>query len=277
MSSKRKRSKSPDPGPDIFKSSPIVDRSSKFIGFYSPCRSAKELQSQGEIQTAMHRMAAWRCPSNQRALTSQTVLDIGHDDDGEKYGGKTLEKVLSTSNIEGSVVVARWYGGVLLGPVRFDHIRACAQEAISGWAKEQDQISKKQKIQEDAESRQRLVTSLPERDKSIIVLRGLLAEKRLFVSHDSSRKVTPSKVPDYANLPLTALEKLEQARDATIAWILGEIEKAESAQTDTKVEGITSTESNAQRQSSPEQGFKPAEKEETVQNQDVTYQPQGND
>lgn len=30
--------------------------------------------------------------------------------------------------IDAVVIVSRWYGGVLLGPARFSHIEACAQE-----------------------------------------------------------------------------------------------------------------------------------------------------
>ena len=49
-------------------------------------------------------------------------------------------------------------------------------------------------------------------------------------------KSSPAKVPDYSKLPLSALEKLEQVRDATISWILKEIEKAELDQASGKVE-----------------------------------------
>ena len=120
-------------------------------------------------------------PSNQRALNSHRLFDTGHDDDGEKYGGKTLEKVLSSADVEGAVVVARWYGGVMLGPVRFDHIKACAQEAIAGWIQERERRVKRQRVQDKDERRQGLIRVLPERDESIIVLRGLLAEKRVLL------------------------------------------------------------------------------------------------
>ena len=226
--------------------------------------SARELQGQSEIESAMHRIAAWRRPSSQRALNSQPVLGVGHDDDGEKYGGKTLEKVLTAANLEGTLVVARWYGGVLLGPVRFDHMRMCAEEAISNWFRDRDRTNKRRKVQEEAETRERLVRALPERDQSIIVLRGLLAEKRGSKSNDSAES-TPTKVPDYASLPVSALERLEHARDATISWVLKEIEKAESAEESMKADDRTLPLSTESRPNSPKVDAENAAKEVTAQ------------
>lgn len=174
-------------------------------------------------------MAAWRKPSTQRALTpQQRLFDSGHDDDGEQYGGKTLGNVLASSDVEGSIVVARWFGGVMLGPVRFDHIRKCAQEAVDKWKAEQERSAKRVRVKEDAKKRTSLIEILPERDQSITVLREMLAEKKGSSSNEDRRKSSPAKVPDYSKLPLLTLKKLEQVRDATLAWILREIEKAES-------------------------------------------------
>ena len=228
MSQKRKRTGTPVADSAIFRSSPIIDRSSRFIAIYSPSLSAKELQALDEIKTATHKIAAWRKPSSQQALNSQLLIEAGHDDDGEKYGGKTLEKVMISTNAQGAVVVARWYGGVMLGPVRFDHMKKCAHEAISGWTQDRDLINKKNKIEDERMMKERLVRSLPERDNSITVLRGLLAEKKRTSPSNTKANTTPTKVPIYRNMPLSALQKLEQVRDATIAWILSEIEKAES-------------------------------------------------
>lgn len=174
-------------------------------------------------------MAAWRKPSSQRALTpQQRLFDSGHDDDGEQYGGKTFGSVLASLDVEGSIVVARWFGGVMLGPVRFDHIRNCAQEAIDNWKAEQKTSAKRIKVKEDADRKASLIEILPERDRSITVLRELLAEKKGTSSNEDRGKSSPAKVPDYSKLPLLTLKKLEQVRDATLAWILKEIEKAES-------------------------------------------------
>ncbi|KAL8954705.1 MAG: hypothetical protein Q9183_006971, partial [Haloplaca sp. 2 TL-2023] len=203
------------------------DRSSRFIALYSPHLSAKELQAKAEFKTATHRIAAWRHPSSQRSLNSQPLFETGHDDDGEKYGGKNLANVLKDMNVEGAVVVARWYGGVMLGPVRFEHIRSCAREAILKCVSPSDgpQNNKKVKVEDSGERREELIRVLPERDQSIVVLRGLLAEKQ---HSSSSEKASPAKVPEYATLPLKTLENLDRARDATIGWILKQIEKAEA-------------------------------------------------
>jgi len=232
MSQKRTRPPSPLSTGLLFKSSPILDRSSEFVGFYSPTLSAKELQVRPEISSATHRIAAWRKPSSQQALSSQHLFDTNHDDDGEKYGGKTLATVLASMNVEGAVVVARWYGGVMLGPVRFDHIRDSAREAISVWLQETGRASKRLRVQEEIKSKDQLARTLQERDQSITVLRGLLAEKTNSSIPDPPSLNIPVKVPQYSNLPLPTLEKLEQVRDATIGWILNQIEKAEVAQQD---------------------------------------------
>ena len=183
-------------------------------------------------------MAAWRQSSGQRSLDSKPVLTIGYDDDGEKYGGKTLEKLLISANIEGAVCVARWFGGIMLGPVRFDHMRNCAQEAITNCAQAAEVTNKRKKAQDEAEKKAKLVRALPERDQSIVVLRGLLAEKTKSSSpQDAVTKRSPAKAPDYSSLPLDALKRLEKARDATISWILQGIEKAEKEQANDKADG----------------------------------------
>ena len=232
MSQKRRRSPSPESTSRIFRSSPIEDRSSKFVAFYSPTLSATELQAHTEFKSASHRIAAWRKPSRQRALSSQRLVETGHDDDGEKYGGKALEKVLIESDVEGAVVVARWYGGVMLGPVRFGHIKNSAREAIMQWSQDVERSAKKAKIREDEAEKERLIQALPERDQSITVLRELLADKSQQPSSAPSEKKAPVKTPDYSTLPLATLEKLEQVRDATIGWILKQIDKVESAQSE---------------------------------------------
>lgn len=231
MSQSHKRARSVSPiSSHIFKSSPIEDRSSTFVAFYSTTLAAKELQAHSEFKSASHRIAAWRKPCNQRALNAQRLLDTGHDDDGEKYGGKTLEKVLIEMQVEGAVVVARWYGGVMLGPVRFDHIKNSARDAIMQWSQETERLAKKAKVRGDETERERLIQTLPERDQSIVVLRDLLTEKSPQPSSAPESQKSPAKVPDYSTLPLPALEKMGQVRDATIGWILKRIEDAEKAQ-----------------------------------------------
>lgn len=235
-----------------FESSPVEDRASKFVGLFSPVLSAKELQAHPPYKQASHRILAWRKPSSQQSLkvkatgAPSVIYSTGFDDDGEKYAGKKLEKLLIDLNIEGAIVVARWYGGVLLGPVRFAHIEQVARDAINKWRASLDPVtsSKKQKTEsaaslspaEEAEKKARLVTTLGNRDNSIKVLRELLAEKKAVASSQiSAAKADPPRAPttthtstpDYSTLPLNKLQQLEKARDTTISWILKQIDDAE--------------------------------------------------
>jgi putative IMPACT (imprinted ancient) family translation regulator len=253
MSRKRARSPSravqpaaPSTSTQIFRSAPIEDRASTFIAFYSPTFTAQALQAHAEFKSASHRIAAWRKLSSQSALSfessSQRVYESGHDDDGEKYAGKRLEKIMADMNAVGTVVVARWYGGTMLGPVRFNHIEHCAREAIleSRRTETHDSVEnrteqKQRKIDEGEQDRVSLMRTLEERDQSITVLRGLL-RKKMGPPADSSQtatdvpKYSPTKKPDYSAMSLQALKQLDKARDATIAWILKEIDKAEELQ-----------------------------------------------
>ena len=234
----RKRARSPSPvisASDVFRSGKIQDRSSTFIGLYSPTRSAKSLQTEPDISSASHRIVAWRTPSSQTLLSShKRIYDTGHDDDGEKYAGRKLENLLSNSDVTGTVVVARWYGGILLGPVRFTHIEECAREAIVGWRHAQGQINaavKKPKGTGEAKVEQsELISILEQRDQSIVILRAMLADK-MSKADKAATRADPSQSPpkklDYNSMPLKTLQQLEKARDATIAYVLKQIDKIE--------------------------------------------------
>jgi len=179
-------------------------------------------------------MGAWRKPSTQRSIVpgGRKIYETGFDDDGEKFGGKRLEKLLEDMQVEGAVVVARWYGGVMLGPVRFTHIESCGRVAIRECMSNGEEGVKRVKTESEAKvvDRKKLEQVLTARDASITVLRGLLAEKlAAATSGNDEKKVSssPAKTPNYSNIPVGALERLEKARDATLAWLLQEIDKAE--------------------------------------------------
>ena len=184
-------------------------------------------------------------------------------------------------------MVARWYGGVLLGPVRFRHIENCAREAIKVWAGEEKgmgnggrdgngdgnggslearrkrvaglgageeaAVSGKDDVSYDDGNALReasLRRILAERDASIATLRDLLAEKTSDLARlarnesapkekedDGSRAIrSPAKVVDYSAMDLVTLRRREKASDATIAWILGQIDRAEEKQKKQKEE-----------------------------------------
>jgi putative IMPACT (imprinted ancient) family translation regulator len=258
---------------DIFVSEAIHDRKSTFIGYFSPSRPARALQDLPELKSASHRVSAWRTASKQSTLkftstgpSQHKAWKMGHDDDGEQWAGKRLEKVLEELDVEGSVVVARWYGGVLLGPVRFKHFEDVATDAIRKWqmrGADHDSLgTKRRRVDvksagegelsaqgsspanpatimrpEDVQrTRYSLIADLQERDNSIAVLRELLEQKKTELSKDSmSSKTTsgtppptsPDKKPDYSAMTLVRLQALEKARDASIGFLLREITKVE--------------------------------------------------
>lgn len=55
----------------------------------------------------------------------------GAEDDGEKWGGGRVMRVVREAGASDVlVVVSRWYGGEMLGPVRFEHIERVARAAL---------------------------------------------------------------------------------------------------------------------------------------------------
>lgn len=238
----------------IYVSPQIEDRASTFIAHFSPSVPAKKLQTHPEFKSASHRIAAWRKPSAQQSLRSEKLFDTGHDDDGEKWAGKRLEKVLSEMKVDGAVVVARWYGGILLGPVRFNHVENCAREAIKKYlnAKSMGDMdggpaSKRAKAeQEDLRPKEELVQMLNERDQSIDVLRDLLKEKQKASQKSESSQLelksqkSPAK-PWYGTMTLEQLSRLEKARDATIGFLLKQIDAAEKEQSEKSQEELPSS------------------------------------
>ncbi|CAN9393410.1 unnamed protein product [Alternaria alternata] len=233
MAMKRERSPSPKPTSEIYRSSTIQEQTSTFAAAFSPNLSAKVLQTLPEFRTATHKIAAWRKPSRQKSLMpdSRTLYDLGHDDDGEKWAGGRLSNVLRDTQTEGVVVVARWYGGQNIGPIRFTHIENCAKEAIWKWKNANTEIkkaqaTKKQRIDEEAK-RKELVNNLQERDYNIFALRKLLSQKKGKLQDEEPAPPTPQKMQDYGKMTMDALTRVDKARDATIAFILKQVDKVD--------------------------------------------------
>lgn len=140
-----------------------------------------------------------------------------------------LSNLLGDTGTSGSIVVARWYGGQNIGPIRFTHMETCAKEAIRKYADavaqaQQEQATKKQKIDEEAR-RSDLICNLQERDYNIFALRKLLCEKKAKAQGEHAQPPTPQKLQDYGALTMEALLRVDKARDATIAFILKQIDK----------------------------------------------------
>jgi hypothetical protein len=259
----QKRPHSPSPtvatsvSDQIYTSSKIHDRASTFIGLFTPSVAGpRKLQSHPTLKGTDHKMLAVRKPSAQRTLSAsqKPIMDVWSDDDGEKYAGKHLERLLTEMEVEGCVVVGRWYGGTLLGPVRFEHIKNVAREAVELWKREQGGDVKRVKVDDggsvqgdEKAEKEKFVTELKERDESILMLRKLLADKNakkeeIEKSKSESTAVatsgaegkpvaSPAKQVNYDDMPLTRLKQLDKARDATIAFLLKQIDAAEQRDT----------------------------------------------
>ncbi|EPS42872.1 hypothetical protein H072_3157 [Dactylellina haptotyla CBS 200.50] len=231
----------------LYVSKTIEDRASSFSAYFSPTYPQRQLQAHPDLSTASHRILAWRKPSSsQKTLTGFPTYNTGFDDDGEAYAGKKLLKLLDDYKVEGSIVVARWYGGKLLGPVRFQHIETTAKEAIRAYLADKGEetssqvgeSAKKTKISEEDESKKKedLAEELKNRDESIVVLRALLDEKMgkgkqtdpESSQSQSEKTAMKAKEIDYTAMPLDRLKQIDKARDNTIAFLLKKIDEMEA-------------------------------------------------
>ncbi|KAI9723821.1 MAG: hypothetical protein M1828_004071 [Chrysothrix sp. TS-e1954] len=260
QNSKRPRSPSPDASqyghnaakaqPGIFLSQRKTDRASTFLAIYSPSSSntVTALQSLPHFEGATHRISAFRVPSSQATLNTGSgfsssnkirLFSTGLDDDGEKYAAKHVLKMLEEEDVTGSLVVARWYGGVMLGPVRFTHIEEVARGAIARWRSDTagpESASKRMKSDQETEEQTRLreqadkegmTKTLERRDQSIKALRGLLAEKKGMVLKEKASESEEQKKA-YEAIELPQLRLLDKQRDKTIGFLLKQIDEAEA-------------------------------------------------
>ncbi|TFK51052.1 hypothetical protein OE88DRAFT_1660287 [Heliocybe sulcata] len=73
-----------------------------------------------EAKPASHEIAAWRCMVLKEGKTGLEGVDdfevqSGWEDDGERYGGNKILKVMQTEGvIDVIVIVSRWYGFTFL-------------------------------------------------------------------------------------------------------------------------------------------------------------------
>ncbi|KAH8087808.1 ribosomal protein S5 domain 2-like protein [Cristinia sonorae] len=130
----------------------IRDRGSTFLGHIfrvnNPEDASRTVKHVRNVlhgsKRATHEIAAWRCmvlKSGKSGLGGPEDFELrsGSEDDGEKYAG---ERVLRTMRSEGAmdavVIISRWYGGEMLGPVRFSHIEKCAREVCRTFRQKED-------------------------------------------------------------------------------------------------------------------------------------------
>lgn len=168
------------PMPATCKSAQIVDRNSLFIGYVYPLITT----SPAYISTLLSHLTRVvhptvpvdllppqfaNAPANKRGsshdMYAYRVLELKRgrsglagpddfslqedkEDDGERWGG---DRVLKVVREEGAsdvlVVVSRWYGGELLGPVRFEHIENAARSVLEEHMRVEEVEEFRQRIQ----------------------------------------------------------------------------------------------------------------------------------
>ncbi|KAG6837075.1 hypothetical protein H0H93_015343 [Arthromyces matolae] len=189
----------------------IRDRGSTFVANIFPATTPSEALSRiAHVKSILHRtkpatheIAAWRCMVLKPGCTGLGGLDdfevsVGHNDDGEKWAGARVQKVMESLGIlDAVVIVSRWYGGTMLGPARFTHIETCATEVCKEFKRSEE-----------------LRECLSELANLDAVLAGLRAE----YSESSDKPVTTDGAApkDYGVIDLDKGRRLIKARENSI-------------------------------------------------------------
>jgi hypothetical protein len=116
---------------------PVHDRKSTMLGRAIKITSNEELAAALEcikqdkhLQKAAHPQI-WAARYRQVSEDGSERIIAEHDDDGETGAGSRLAFLLEvTKATDVLVVVTRWFGGILLGDVRFKHISTAARDAL---------------------------------------------------------------------------------------------------------------------------------------------------
>ncbi|KAJ9120021.1 hypothetical protein QFC22_002918 [Naganishia vaughanmartiniae] len=145
-------------------------------------------------------------------------------DDGEQYGGAHLLKVLNEEGtVDVLVVCSRWFGGTMLGPIRFHHIEKSARTALEGWSIKEKLVELRREVQGldevIADLRAELapksleqgqITEEPHQDMPDTALPTMLAR--------------PPKSPSYQNVANVAqLERLIKAKTLTVQTLVNRV------------------------------------------------------
>lgn len=115
-------------------SEPAIEKKSVFIARAARCTHPSQaklyvqhlLATDKKAAKATHNITAWRMKQPDSGVVFQDC-----DDDGEAAAGGRLLQLLQLMDVWNAVVVVtRWYGGIHLGPARFQLINQVAREAI---------------------------------------------------------------------------------------------------------------------------------------------------
>ncbi|KAI9361193.1 ribosomal protein S5 domain 2-type protein [Zopfochytrium polystomum] len=198
----------------------VVDRQSRFTSHSARITSLGELDrvtallhATPQFKGATHNIRAWRFLKKLKSGSANTGLAVieaggdryavveGSDDDGEQWaGGKVLRLMQETGACDCVVVVSRWYGGVLLGPIRFHHIETMALSALraGGFVSGGPAITSRFFGQRPPIEQDKPLSSLPPADAA--------------PSRDFATTAPPSENPE-----MLRLRRILRARDATLS------------------------------------------------------------
>ncbi|GJE91361.1 hypothetical protein PsYK624_075100 [Phanerochaete sordida] len=219
------RMSKPPPAP-LATSQEVRDRGSIFVA--NAYRASNEDEARKAVthlknvvhgqKRATHEMYAWRCmvlKPGKTGLGGEDDFEVkqGNEDDGEKFGSARILKIMQAEGvIDAVVVVSRWYGGEMLGPLRFTHIEMCAREACRAF-----------RLQDEMEEE---VTALRSLDDILATLRSELSSLRPLPSESKAS----SKRPDYdallASSDVSKVKRLVAAREKAIQSVKASIQRA---------------------------------------------------
>lgn len=198
-------------------SDPLNDKDSLFVAFAAQCESQHQASKLREYVTqiaaseymedpASHVMQGSRIlvarPGSVDAFETKTFAV----DDGESKGGRTIVDALAAANaVDVSVCVARWFGGSMLGPRRFDDIAQCATGALYRLRDDEEVQELKKQLEDKDDDVQQLLTALNQ-------LQGKAAPTAL--------------AADYENLDLAKAKRLLAARTLRLSNLQTQLNKA---------------------------------------------------
>ncbi|KZS98580.1 ribosomal protein S5 domain 2-like protein [Sistotremastrum niveocremeum HHB9708] len=212
----------------IHESKVIEDRNSTFVA--SLYRASSQKQAQSAIDhvkhvvhasnKASHEMAAWRfmtLKSGKDGLGGPEDFELrsGSADDGERYGGSKILNIMQKEGvIDAVVIVSRWFGGTMLGPIRFTHIEDCAREVCRDF-----------KSMEEAVEAVDLLKALDEELKSL---------RASFANKSGTGQESPSRMQDYETLlkskDIAKIRRLIVAREKSVSTLRDRISSLDTPQ-----------------------------------------------
>ncbi|RDB24838.1 Protein IMPACT [Hypsizygus marmoreus] len=216
------KSSRPAPQPSAT-SQEIRDRGSTFVANLYTATTPEEGRARIKhlkhvvhgAKPASHEVAAWRCMVLKHGRTGlggpeDFELSVGSMDDGERWAGDKVLKVMQAHTIiDAVVIVSRWYGGTMLGPARFSHIETCATEVCQEYKR--------------TEERRECIALLTTLDAVLAALRAEYSEEVATDQPSMSQpgttagKAADSSTPkDYSDIDLAKAKRLIKARENAI-------------------------------------------------------------